>query len=390
METKHIPPGLLYRRRKRLSRSNSRSYPPSTDSICIDVSASTAGTTPPQFTVSQGRGRDGIMIPPRPVVPPTMNSVTAQVSQAPVYAMAMDISSNNVQQSNNVQSGRNQHVADMMSLRQDRPGPVLKTAYQPQADQMPTVMSSRQTNSNTPNANMTNHSIPIASKNQRLPNEFNNQLTTGPTNSTLPAAPHNQTLPTEVPSQPVQNEPPLPTLYAEDIPVPFLAVSGLENSPDLNLQTIDAEQLSEAINDALMKTNPQVSEESNLEIMTGKPSASASGEDQGYTEEGERNRTKRRRYPTSRPFKCEQCGRGFNQRIHLRKHQSKHTGELVPGGWFNIKMQSYQCRNSQIVDIRRESSLLTWISYTGNTKCLHLISHWQIMRYAELLWGNHS
>ena len=37
-------------------------------------------------------------------------------------------------------------------------------------------------------------------------------------------------------------------------------------------------------------------------------------------------RMKKRRYPTSRPFKCDQCDNAFNQRIHLRKHQSKHTG----------------------------------------------------------------
>jgi len=38
---------------------------------------------------------------------------------------------------------------------------------------------------------------------------------------------------------------------------------------------------------------------------------------------------KRRRYPTSRPFKCDQCDNAFNQRIHLKKHQSKHTGNVV-------------------------------------------------------------
>jgi hypothetical protein len=37
---------------------------------------------------------------------------------------------------------------------------------------------------------------------------------------------------------------------------------------------------------------------------------------------------KRRRYPTSRPFKCDQCNDSFNQRVHLKKHQSKHTGQL--------------------------------------------------------------
>ena len=38
---------------------------------------------------------------------------------------------------------------------------------------------------------------------------------------------------------------------------------------------------------------------------------------------------KKRRYPTTRPFKCDQCDHSFNQRIHLKKHLSKHTGEWV-------------------------------------------------------------
>ena len=36
--------------------------------------------------------------------------------------------------------------------------------------------------------------------------------------------------------------------------------------------------------------------------------------------------TRRRKYPTSKPFKCEVCSLAFNQRIHLKKHMSKHTG----------------------------------------------------------------
>lgn len=35
---------------------------------------------------------------------------------------------------------------------------------------------------------------------------------------------------------------------------------------------------------------------------------------------------RKRKYPTSRPFKCDQCDHAFNQRIHLKKHLSKHTG----------------------------------------------------------------
>lgn len=37
---------------------------------------------------------------------------------------------------------------------------------------------------------------------------------------------------------------------------------------------------------------------------------------------------RKRRYPTSKPFKCDKCNQGFNQRIHLKKHQqSKHSGK---------------------------------------------------------------
>ena len=50
------------------------------------------------------------------------------------------------------------------------------------------------------------------------------------------------------------------------------------------------------------------------------------GEEQG---QGKTLEHKRRRYPTSRPFKCDQCDDAFNQRIHLKKHQSKHTGTAV-------------------------------------------------------------
>ena len=38
---------------------------------------------------------------------------------------------------------------------------------------------------------------------------------------------------------------------------------------------------------------------------------------------------RKRKYPTSRPFKCDQCDHSFNQRIHLKKHLSKHTGMLM-------------------------------------------------------------
>jgi transcription elongation factor Elf1 len=46
----------------------------------------------------------------------------------------------------------------------------------------------------------------------------------------------------------------------------------------------------------------------------------------GLGQGSESNGQKKRRYPTSRPFKCDKCEDSFNQRIHLQKHQSKHTG----------------------------------------------------------------
>ena len=47
---------------------------------------------------------------------------------------------------------------------------------------------------------------------------------------------------------------------------------------------------------------------------------------------------KKRRYPTSKPFKCDQCDHAFNQRIHLKKHQSKHTG--MDCQYVNIKVNT--------------------------------------------------
>lgn len=48
--------------------------------------------------------------------------------------------------------------------------------------------------------------------------------------------------------------------------------------------------------------------------------------DLNHGEDGDLNQSRKRRYPTSRPFKCEKCDSAFNQRIHLKKHMSKHTG----------------------------------------------------------------
>ena len=52
-------------------------------------------------------------------------------------------------------------------------------------------------------------------------------------------------------------------------------------------------------------------------------------EDEMEIDESLADRGRKRRYPTSRPFKCSQCDHAFNQRIHLKKHMSKHTGKYV-------------------------------------------------------------
>ncbi|XP_048253489.1 asparagine-rich zinc finger protein AZF1-like isoform X1 [Haliotis rufescens] len=60
-----------------------------------------------------------------------------------------------------------------------------------------------------------------------------------------------------------------------------------------------------------------------IDIDSGQDDEGMDNEDDGSPEKGS---GKKRRYPTSRPFKCDQCEHAFNQRIHLKKHMSKHTG----------------------------------------------------------------
>lgn len=61
------------------------------------------------------------------------------------------------------------------------------------------------------------------------------------------------------------------------------------------------------------------------------PGSSECGEisdkDPQYLEDGDGKLGRKRRYPTTKPYKCEQCDNAFNQRIHLKKHMSKHTGK---------------------------------------------------------------
>ncbi|XP_067650959.1 uncharacterized protein [Haliotis asinina] len=60
-----------------------------------------------------------------------------------------------------------------------------------------------------------------------------------------------------------------------------------------------------------------------IDIDSGQEDEGMDNDNDGSPEKGG---GKKRRYPTSRPFKCDQCEHAFNQRIHLKKHMSKHTG----------------------------------------------------------------
>ena len=55
----------------------------------------------------------------------------------------------------------------------------------------------------------------------------------------------------------------------------------------------------------------------------------------------------KKKYPTSKPFKCDHCGDSFNQRVHLKKHSFKHTGEH----WHSIRCRKSKHSWSQYVTI---------------------------------------
>ena len=61
-------------------------------------------------------------------------------------------------------------------------------------------------------------------------------------------------------------------------------------------------------------------------------SACSMGQNEGSADEKDGRKVaagKKRRYPTSRPYKCGECDQAFNQPIHLKKHMSKHTGSAA-------------------------------------------------------------
>ncbi|XP_013421968.1 RB-associated KRAB zinc finger protein-like [Lingula anatina] len=71
---------------------------------------------------------------------------------------------------------------------------------------------------------------------------------------------------------------------------------------------------------------------------------------------------RKRRYPTSRPFKCDQCGNSFNQRIHLKKHLYKHQGE-----------KPFKCQQCDYSTVERSHLKVHIRIHTGEKpyKCTH-------------------
>ncbi|RUS85844.1 hypothetical protein EGW08_006396 [Elysia chlorotica] len=65
-------------------------------------------------------------------------------------------------------------------------------------------------------------------------------------------------------------------------------------------------------------------------------------------------RLKKRRYPTSRPFKCPHCDQAFNQRIHLKKHMSKHTG-----------VKPFKCQQCDYSTVERSHLKVHYRIHTG-------------------------
>ncbi|ELT97070.1 hypothetical protein CAPTEDRAFT_181403 [Capitella teleta] len=63
---------------------------------------------------------------------------------------------------------------------------------------------------------------------------------------------------------------------------------------------------------------------------------------------------KKRKYPTSKPFKCNVCDRSFNQRIHLKKHESKHTG-----------IKPYKCDKCDYATVERSHLRVHMRTHTG-------------------------
>ncbi len=97
-----------------------------------------------------------------------------------------------------------------------------------------------------------------------------------------------------------------------------------------NVISVQGKNMSDSQNESSMM---QYSSETGIVLLQN--TSEENNEDQNDQNNGSLNadegshgrKGKKRRYPTSKPFKCAECDHAFNQRIHLRKHQSKHTGK---------------------------------------------------------------
>ncbi|KAK7115383.1 uncharacterized protein [Littorina saxatilis] len=103
-------------------------------------------------------------------------------------------------------------------------------------------------------------------------------------------------------------------------------------SPSMDIQHLDLsavsptsrlfDSLDQSSTDGLTIAVPETPVSVNGEASSTEPTqGSPGGSSDKMTGSG-----KKRRYPTTRPYKCDQCDHAFNQPIHLKKHMSKHTG----------------------------------------------------------------
>ena len=112
-----------------------------------------------------------------------------------------------------------------------------------------------------------------------------------------------------------------PTSMASDLPWQTITTSALSNPSQLNnLQLESSPKQCSAIPSLVATTEGVPGGGMEIDV----ESDSGNGMSGNVYSSG-----KKRRYPTSRPFKCDQCSNAFNQRIHLKKHQSKHTGNML-------------------------------------------------------------
>lgn len=104
----------------------------------------------------------------------------------------------------------------------------------------------------------------------------------------------------------------------------------------ISKRTFQSQQTSVSVNANKNQENSQavsetvsydISEDNNMFLSDGNSDGNQSNNlEIDLTCNSDGNQSRRRRYPTSRPFKCDKCDSAFNQRIHLKKHMSKHTG----------------------------------------------------------------